>query len=154
MYGYNFNPQVSIDRINQQISELEKMKSNFQNVPQPQPIQNIINTNSQNIDFEARIINENEKVDEILVTRRTAFISPENGYLKIKEIDGTITEYGLIVPKTPEQLKIEELERRLSIYEQSNNSTDIEVTEPLSNDNEQNDTTTKNNSRAIFKKSK
>lgn len=117
---FGFNPQMNIDRINQQIQDLERMKTGFQNIPQ-QPIQNIINTNASNIDFEARILKENEKVEEILVQRKTAFIDLINGKLSIKELNGDIKEYELVLPKTKEQLKIEELERKLSQYENERN---------------------------------
>lgn len=82
-----------------------------------QPIQNIINTNSQNIEFEAKFLNENEEVENIPVTRRTAFISPKNGYLKIKELNGDITTYELIVPKDEKDLKIEGLEKTIKEME-------------------------------------
>lgn len=138
----------NIERINQQIADLERLKGNIQAIPQ-QPIQNIINTNS-NIDFEARYLNENEKPDEIIVQRKTCFISLKNGYIAIKELNGDITKYDIVIPKTPEQLKIEELERRLSEYEHRTNN---EINEPSTNDIEPNEPTTKGIGRAISKKS-
>ena len=116
---YNpYNPYINpMDRIDNQIKELENLKKNYQNLPQQQPIQNIINTNSQNIDFEARILNENEKTDEILIQRKTAFIDLFKGKLSIKELNGDIKEYKIELPKTEDQLKIEQLERKLEEYE-------------------------------------
>lgn len=142
---YNpYNPYINpMDRIDNQIKELENLKKNYQNLPQQQPIQNIINTNSQNIDFEARILNENEKPDEILVQRKTAFIDLFKGKLSIKELNGDIKEYKIELPKTEDQLKIEQLERKLEEYEHrlssidSNGSTNekdgksIEINEPI-----------------------
>ena len=114
--------------------ELENIKRNYQNL-QTQPIQNIINTNGTQIDFEARILNENEKPDEILIQRKTAFIDLKNGVLSIKELNGEIKSYKIELPKTPEQLKIEELERKLKEYEQSNNTiSNIEEQKSTSND--------------------
>ena len=100
-----------IDRIDNQMKELENLKRNYQN-SQTQPIQNTINTNGSQIDFEARILNENEKPDEILIQRKTAFIDLKNGALSIKELNGEIKSYKIELPKTPEQLKIEELEKQ------------------------------------------
>ena len=121
MYGM-YNPYGNpIDRIDNQIKELENLRKNYQNMPQHQPIQNIINTNGSQIDFEARILNENENPNEILVQRKTMFFEPKKGKLYIKELNGDIKEYDVVLPKTEEQLKIEELERRLSVYEQSTN---------------------------------
>ncbi len=121
MYGM-YNPYGNpIDRIDNQIKELENLRKNYQNMPQQQPIQNIINTNGSQMEFEARILNENENPNEILVQRKTMFFEPKKGKLYIKELNGDIKEYDVVLPKTEEQLKIEELERRLSVYEQSAN---------------------------------
>ena len=87
------------------------------------------------MEFEARILNENENPNEILVQRKTMFFEPKKGKLYIKELNGDIKEYDVILPKTKEQLKIEELERRLSVYEQSTNVvTNNEEQKPTSND--------------------
>ena len=107
-YNAYSNP---IDRIDNQMKELENLKRNYQN-SQARPIQNIINTNGSQIDFEARILSENEKPDEIPIQRKTAFIDLKNGVLSIKDVNGKIEEYKIEIPKTPEQLKIEELERQ------------------------------------------
>lgn len=141
MYNpYNFysNP---IDRIDNQMRELENLKKNYQNVS-PQLPMNVFNVgNTSQIDFEARILNENEKPDEILVQRKTAFIDLFKGELSIKELNGDIKRYDIVLPKTKEQLKIEELERRLREYELSN------VNE-CSTTNEKNVKPTKNDTRA------
>lgn len=149
MYGSPYiNPQVNIDRINQQIQDLERLKGNIQSIPQ-QPIQNIINTSS-GVEFEARFLNDNENPEEILIQRKTAFISLKKGKLTIKELNGDLSTYDLLIPKTPEQLRIEELERRLEEYEHRANN---EVSESRANDNESNESTTKNSGRTISKKS-
>ena len=113
MFGNPYYKAYSnpIDRIDNQMKELENLKRNYQN-SQARPIQNIINTNGSQIDFEARILSENEKPDEIPIQRKTAFIDLKNGVLSIKDVNGKIEEYKIEIPKTPEQLKIEELERQ------------------------------------------
>lgn len=113
MFGnpYYNNFSNPIDRIDNQMKELENLKRNYQN-SQTQPIQNIINANGSQVDFEARIIDETVKPDEILIQRKTAFIDLKNGVLSIKDTNGKIEEYKIEIPKTPEQLKIEELERQ------------------------------------------
>lgn len=145
MYPY----QNSIDRINQQIAEMQRLKDSYQALSQ-QPIQNIINTNGSNVEFEARYLNENEKPEEILIQRKTAFISLNNSKLYIKELNGDITTYEIVIPKTPEQLRIEELERKLEEYECRSN---IEISESNTNAIESNESATKSNSRTISKKS-
>lgn len=111
---YNpLNPYSNpMERIDNQIKELQNLKKSYQTMPQ-QPM-NVFNVggNAPQIDFEARILNENEKPDEILVSRKTAFIDLKNGKLYIKELNGEIKSYDVILPKTPEQLKIEELEKQ------------------------------------------
>lgn len=100
----NYNPNV--ERLNRQIEDLTNLRNS---ITQPQ-VQNIINTNPQ-IEFEAKILTENQNVSDIIVQNRTVFIDEFNKKVFIKETDGTISkQYGLIIPKTAEQLKIEELE--------------------------------------------
>lgn len=114
MYG-TYNPYGNpIDRIDNQIKELENLRKNYQNIPQQQPIQNIINTNGSQIEFEARILNENENPNEILVQRKTMFFEPKKGKLYIKELNGDIKEYDVVLPLDEKDLKIQELERRLN----------------------------------------
>lgn len=129
----SYNPYNNpMDRIDNQIRELENLKKGYQNLPQ-QPT-NIFNvgSNTPQINFEARMLEENEKPEEILVQRKTAFINLKKGLLSIKEINGDIKEFKIELPKTPEQLKIEELERKVKEYEyelstiNSNSSTDEE----------------------------
>lgn len=108
-----FNPYGNpIDRIDNQIKELNNLKNTYQNIPHQQPM-NVFNVgNASQIEFEARILKENEKPDEIPIQRRTMFFDPKNGVLSIKELNGEIVNYDVILPKTPEQLKIEELEKQ------------------------------------------
>ena len=94
---------------------------------QQQPIQNIINTQMPlNNLFMAQFLKENEKVEEMFVNHKTAFIDLFKKELKIKDIDGTITTYGLILPKDEKDEKIEALEKQIKelkgmiINEQSN----------------------------------
>jgi hypothetical protein len=135
MYGM-YNPYGNpIDRIDNQIKELENLRKNYQNMPQQQPIQNIINTNGSQMEFEARILNENENPNEILVQRKTMFFEPKKGKLYIKELNGDIKEYDVVLPLDEKDLKIQELERRLNVYEQSTNVvTNNEEQKPTSND--------------------
>lgn len=111
---YNpLNPYSNpMERIDNQIKELQNLKKSYQTMPQ-QPM-NVFNVggNAPQIDFEARILNENEKPDEILIQRKTAFIDLKNGVLSIKELNGEIKSYKIELPKTPEQLKIEELQKQ------------------------------------------
>lgn len=108
-----YNPyQANIEKLKNQRREIDNLINNYQNAPQQQPM-NVFNVgNTSQIEFEARIINEKEKPDEILIQRKTMFFEPKNGKLYIKELNGDIQSYDVILPKTEEQLRIEELERQ------------------------------------------
>lgn len=135
------NPMVDIDR---RIEDLQNLKRNYQ-----QPITNIINTNQS--EFEARFISENENVNEIFIQKKTAFIDLKNGVLSIKELNGDITNYKIEIPKTPEQLKIEELERRIEEYEHRANN---EISESARSNSADDEPKTKTTSGTVPKKSK
>ena len=108
-----YNP-IEVSRIDRQIEDLQRLKASYQNMPAQQPINNIINTpapmSTQPI-FEAKFTTENPA--DIYVANKTAFIDLKNGKLSIKETDGEIKEYFLILPKDEKDLKIENLERKL-----------------------------------------
>ena len=134
--------------------EIENMMRNYQ-----QPT-NIFNVGNQ-VDFEARFIGKDDKPSEIMVQRKTAFISLENALLSIKDINGDIKEYQIVIPKTPEQVeneelkaKIKELEEKLEgkeYYEYEFFTTNYEKWKSTTNDYEYDDTTTKTNGTSIFK---
>ena len=95
--------QYQMSNIDRQIEELNRLKLSMQQAP----INNIINTST--VEFEAKMVKENEDINNILVQHKTAFIDLHNSKLSIKELDGTITTYDIIIPKTKEELEIEQL---------------------------------------------
>ena len=108
-----YNP-MELSRIDRQIEDLQRLRNSYQTMPQP--INNIINTpvSSQPL-FEARFTTENPA--DILVQNKTAFIDLKNGRLSIKEVDGELKEYFLILPKDEKDLRIESLEMKLKEME-------------------------------------
>ena len=81
---------------------------------QQQPIQNIINTQMPlNNLFMAQFLKENEKVEEMFVNHKTAFIDLFKKELKIKDIDGVITTYGLIPPLDEKDILISKLKKEI-----------------------------------------
>ena len=101
------------------INQLLRQKDNIENLlnqyNQPQPIQNIINTGT---DFEARILKDDEEVENILINRRTMFLDKKNKRLLVKEIDGKISEeYEIVLPLDEKDKKILELENKLKEME-------------------------------------
>lgn len=117
-----YNP-MEVSRIDRQIEDLQRLKASYQNMP-AQPINNIISTpitpvSTQPI-FEAKFTTENPA--DVYVTNKTAFIDLKNGKLTIKEVDGEMKEYFLILPKDEKDLKIENLERKLREMENKINT--------------------------------
>lgn len=109
-----YNP-VEISRIDRQIEELQRLKNSYQAMS-PQPINNIINTPMQPPSiFEARFTTENPS--DVYIQNKTAFIDLKNGKLSIKDVDGTIKEYFIILPKDEKDIKIESLETKLKDME-------------------------------------
>lgn len=142
-----YNP-IDIQRIDRQIEDLQRIKANYQQMSQPTaPINNIINTQNQPI-FEAKFTNENPS--DIYIQNKTAFIDLKNGILTIKETDGEMKQYGLILPKDEKDLKIENLERKLQEMELRLNE-HSESTKPIINEQQP---VTNDNGNATKSKSK
>ena len=114
----------------------------YNNFKEQQPIQNIINTQMPlNNVFMAQFLKKGERAEEMFVNHKTAFIDINNKELIIKEIDGTIITYGLILPKDDKDLKIEELEKQIIELKgmiedersNENDDTNYEISEQKSN---------------------
>lgn len=105
-----YNPQASIDRINSQIAELEKMK---QNIPQ-QPIQPPTNL-TQNFQIAPtnreviRYANSLEEVQRDMVIGDTPYFSRDMSVVWVKNVQGEVKTYELneIVAKDEKDLQIE-----------------------------------------------
>lgn len=108
MYNNNF----MLDKLTRQKEEIENLMRSYQ-----QPM-NVFNVGNSQIDFEARMIGKDENPSEIMVQRKTAFISLENAKLTIKEVNGDIREFEIIIPKTPEQIENEELKNKVKELEE------------------------------------
>lgn len=125
-----YNP-MEVSRIDKQIEDLQRLKASYQTMPQP--INNFITTPSQPSQpiFEAKFTNENPA--DIYVSNKTAFIDLKNGKLSIKEVDGDIKEYCLIMPKDEKDLKIENLERKLRDMENKINNYSTNTVDTINN---------------------
>lgn len=132
-----YNPDLV--RIDRQIEDLQRMKQAYQGMS-PAPINNIINTPQTNQSgFEAKFTNENPS--DIFVQNKTAFIDLKNGVLTIKEPDGEMKQYGIVLPKDEKDIKIEQLEMKVREMEvKLNEHTEpirsiINEQQPVTNDN-------------------
>lgn len=138
MPNYNnlYNPNQNM--INQLLRQKDNVENLLNQYTQPQqPIQNIINTST--LDFEAKILSDNEDVDNIFISKKTMFLDKKNKKLIIKETDGKISEeYDIVIPLDEKDKKIIDLEKRLKEMEDKFN----EYSKPYkSNDDEQKSTT-------------
>ena len=142
-----YNPQISIDRINSQISELEKLKSQ---IPMQQPItQNFqIAPNSSSI----RYANNLEEVQKEFILNDTPFFSKDMSVLWVKSPSGDVKTYELneIVEKDEKDLRIELLMSQIEeLKKEVNNNEHIANDDATKNESnstkndESNGTTTK-----------
>ena len=106
-----YNNNYMVDNLVRQREKIDDMLKSYQTQPM-----NVFNVGTQT-DFEARIISKDENPKEIIVQRRTAFICFENALLSIKEINGDIKEYEIVIPKTKEQIENEELKAKVKELE-------------------------------------
>ena len=110
-----FNPQISVDRINNQIAELEKMKTQLQQPIQPPTslTQNfqLAPTNRDVIKYAGSI----EEVQRDMVTGDTPYFSKEMSVVWIKNTKGEIKTYELteIIEKDEKDLQIEYLQEQI-----------------------------------------
>lgn len=123
MYNVPFyNPQASIDRINTQIAELEKMK---QQIP-AQPIQPTNLTQNFQLAPNSTTMRYANSIDEVqkdLVIGDTPFFSKDLSVMWIKDIKGNIRTYELseIIPKDEKDLEIEYLKSQIENLKKGSN---------------------------------
>ena len=144
MYNSIYNAQPSLDRINAQIAELEKLKTQIQAPQQPiQPItQNfqIAPTNREVI----RYANSIDEVQRDLVIGDTPYFSKDMSVVWIKNTKGEIKSYELteVIQKDEKDLQIdflkaqlEELKKGLKESARTNNT---DVDEPIKSEKSSN----------------
>lgn len=112
-----YNPQSSLDRINDQINQLETMKKQIQQQPMPQPTNLTQNfqlaptTNKEVI----RYANSLEEVQRDAVVGDTPYFSRDMSVVWVKNAQNQIKTYELteIVPKDEKDLQIELLQAQI-----------------------------------------
>lgn len=155
-YMNNYNAQPSIDRINAQINELEKMKEQMQKPIQPQPTN--LTQNFQLAPTNREVIKYAGSIDEVqrdMVIGDTPYFSKDMSVVWIKNTKGDIKTYELneIIPKDEKDLQIEmlqaqidELKKGMIINEQHDANDNEQFNEPsTTKDDEPIGTTIKEN---------
>ena len=110
-----YNPQTNIDRLNEQINNLEKLKTQMQ-----QPVQQPTNL-TQNFQIAPtnreviRYANSIEEVQRDLVIGDTPYFSKDMSVVWVKNTKGEIKTYELteIIPKDDKDIRIEFLEAQI-----------------------------------------
>jgi len=110
-----YNQQASLDRINEQINQLENLKKQMQQ-PQQQPT-----SLTQNFQLAPttrdviRYANSMEEVERDMVIGDTPYFSKDMSVVWIKNIKGEIKTYELneILPKDDKDIKIEYLQAQI-----------------------------------------
>ena len=159
-----YNPQSSLDRINDQINQLETMKKQIQQQPIPQPTNLTQNfqlaptTNKEVI----RYANSLEEVQRDMVVGDTPYFSRDMSIVWVKNTQNQIKTYELneIVPKDEKDLQIELLQAQINelkkgIKANEQYDTDVVTTEISTNtsrDDEPIRTTTKENKSTSIQK--
>lgn len=109
---FMYNQQTNIDRLNEQINNLEKMKAQLQN-QQPPITQNFqLAPNYEPIKY----ANSMDDVAKASVVNDTPFFSKDMSVLWIKNAKGEIKTYELceIIPRDDKDLKIEMLQAQIN----------------------------------------
>lgn len=134
-----YNQFSQLDRINNQIAELEKMRNQMQ---QPVPITQNFQIAPSNRDI-IRYATSIEEVQRDLVLGETPYFSKDMSVVWIKDTKGNIKTYELneIIPKDDKDIRIEFLEAQIKeLREEMNNakSNDDDVDEPIENEKSSN----------------
>ena len=153
-----YNPQVTIDKINAQMNELEKMKQQIQ-----QPIQQPTNL-TQNFQIAPtnrdviRYATSMEEVQRDMVIGDTPFFSKDMSVVWVKNTKGEIKTYELneIVPKDDKDLKIEYLQAQIEELKKGmkKNESNANVNESVAITNESKESSDVPNVSKLSKKSK
>lgn len=113
MYGNMYTPQANIERINAQIAELEKIKSQIP-MQQPTNLTQNFQITPTNRDF-IKYANSIDEVQKEMVIGETPFFSKDMSVVWIKNSKGEIKTFEMneIVPKDDKDIKIEYLQAQI-----------------------------------------
>lgn len=143
-YMNSYNPQMTIDKINEQMNELNRMKQQLQQTNQ-QPMQPITQnfqiapTNREVI----RYANSMEEVQRDMVIGDTPYFSKDMSVVWIKNTKGEIKTYELneIIAKDDKDIQIELLQAQINEMKgmiSNAKSNDDNANEPVKNEKSSN----------------
>ena len=159
-YATIYNSQANIDRINNQIAELERLKSQIptQTLQQPASLtQNFQLAPNNNLSV-MRYSNSMDEVQKEVVIGDTPFFSKDMSVVWIKDPKNNIKTYELkeIIPKDNKDLQIEYLQAQIEELKRGmkNNESNDNVAEPIAKPVESKESTTISTVSKSSKKSK
>lgn len=128
-----FNPQFNIDRINNQIMELEKMKTQLGNMQQVPIINQTFQQTSPSVIKYADSIDD---VNKEMVIGDTPYFSKDMSVVWIKSIKGDIKTYELkeVVLKDEKDLMIESLQLQIKEMMENAKSSSTNDAESIKNE--------------------
>jgi len=151
-----YNSQPSIDRINAQMNELQKMKEQLQ-----QPIQPPTNLtqNFQLAPTTRDIIKYANSIDEVqreMIVGDTPFFAKDMSIVWIKNMKGEIKAYELneIIPKDNKDMQIEYLQAQIEDLKKEMNKNAKSINEYVDESNKDEKSTDVSISKSSTKKSK
>ena len=151
-----YNSQPSIDRINAQMNELQKMKEQLQ-----QPIQPPTNLtqNFQLAPTTRDIIKYANSIDEVqreMIVGDTPFFAKDMSIVWIKNMKGEIKAYELneIIPKDNKDMQIEYLQAQIEDLKKEMNKNAKSINEYVDESNQDEKSTDVSISKSSTKKSK
>ena len=122
MFGYQppFSPQMTVDKINNQIKDLENLRSQLQSQLPPQPtnltqnFQIAPNNGANGMKF----VNGIQDVEKELVFSPTPFFDNAMSQMWVKDARGTIKSYTLaeVIEKDDKDLLIENLQAQIKYF--------------------------------------
>ena len=159
-YMSAYNPQMTIDKINAQMNELEKMKQQIQQPIQP-PMPTNLTQNFQIAPTNRDVIKYASSMEEVqrdMVIGDTPYFSKDMSVVWVKNTKGEIKTYELneIVPKDEKDLKIDFLMAQIEELKKGmkKNEPDVNVNEPITNTDEGEEPSNVSNVPKSTKKSK
>jgi len=140
-----YNSQANIDRINNQMAELEKIKQQLQHPPVQQQVPTNLTQNFQIAPTSQDVIRYAGSIEDVqrnMVIGDTPYFSKDMSIVWVKSVNGNIKTYELneIIPKDSKDLQIEYLQAQIQELKkgmkknESNANVNDTITESIENE--------------------
>ncbi len=137
-FNNTYNPQANMDRINEQISQLEKMKQQMQqSVQTPQPTNLTQNFQLAPTNHTMKFVNTIDDVNKEIVYYDTPFFSKDMSVMWVKNAKGDVKSYELneIVPLDEKDIQIKYLQEQINEMKKEMKKNDAHSTNVITKQN-------------------